>query len=99
MNLSGAIGVAAHACKVIMTGAILVLPVSHGNAAGIAGDYPNRSVRVLDQYGAGGATDVMSRMIGQKFSERFGQTILVDNRPGVPGNLAAALAAQATPDG
>src|SRR5258705_7325396 len=99
MSLNGAIGVAAHACKVIMTGGILVLPVSHGKAAGIAGDYPNRSVRVLDQYGAGGASDVMSRTIGQKFSERFGQTITVDNRPGAAGNLAADIAAKATPDG
>lgn len=99
MSLNGAIGVATRVSAVIMTAASLVFPMAQGNAAGIAGDYPNRSVRVLDQYGAGGATDVMSRMIGQKFSERFGQTILVDNRPGVAGNLAADIAAKATPDG
>jgi tripartite-type tricarboxylate transporter receptor subunit TctC len=78
---------------------MLVLTAAHGNAASIAGDYPNRSIRIFDQYGAGGASDVMSRTIGQKFSERFGQTLTVDNRPGAAGNLAADLAAKATPDG
>ena len=99
MKLNGAIGIAARAYAVIMTGAIIVLSVTRSEAASIVGDYPHKSIRVLDQYGAGGATDVMSRVIGQKFAERFGQTILVDNRPGVAGNLAADIAAKATPDG
>jgi tripartite-type tricarboxylate transporter receptor subunit TctC len=79
--------------------AICLWTAAPATAATIAGDYPARSIRVLDQYGAGGATDVMSRSIGQKFAERFGQTIVVDNRPGVAGNLAADLAAKAPADG
>ncbi len=67
--------------------------------ATIVDDYPRKSIRVLDQYGAGGATDVMARVIGQRLSERFGQSVLVDNRPGVAGNLAADMAAKAVPDG
>ena len=81
-----------------MTAALLV-PVAHSIAATIVDDYPRKSIRILDQYGAGGATDVMARVIGQKLTERFGQSVLVDNRPGVAGNLAADMAAKAAPDG
>ena len=86
---------AARACATIAMSAIFFLPVARGLAATIAGDYPNKSIRILDQYGTGGATDVMSRVIGQKITERYGQSVLVDNRPGVSGNIAA----KATPDG
>ena len=79
--------------------AICLCAAAHGKAATIVQDYPNRSIRVYDQYGAGGATDVMSRSIAQKFAERFGQSIVIDNRPGVAGNLAAELAAKAPADG
>lgn len=83
----------------IVVGAAGLLLAAASVAATITGDYPNRSIRILDQYGPGGATDVMSRVIGQKLTERFGQTVLVDNRPGVAGNLAAEMAAKANPDG
>ena len=83
----------------LMAAAIALLPGAVCGAASIVGDYPNKPIRVLDQYGVGGATDVMSRVIGQQLTERFGAQFVVDNRPGVAGNIAADIAARAAPDG
>ena len=47
----------------------------------------------------GGGNDAMGRLFGQKYAERFGQSVVIDNRPGAGGNLAAELVAKAVPDG
>ena len=62
-------------------------------------DYPHKSIRVIDPFPAAGAGDIIARTVGQKFAERNGQAFVVDNRPGAGGNVAAELAAKATPDG
>ena len=62
-------------------------------------DYPHKSIRVIDPFPAAGAGDIIARTVGQKFAERNGQAFVVDNRPGAGGNVAAELAARATPDG
>ena len=64
-----------------------------------ADSYPSRPIRVLIGFPAGGAGDVMARIMGPKLTERFGQPIIVDNRPGATGNVAAEIAARANPDG
>jgi tripartite-type tricarboxylate transporter receptor subunit TctC len=64
-----------------------------------ADDYPSKSIRVIDPFPAAGAGDIIARTVGQKFAERNGQAFVVDNRPGAGGNLAAEVAAKATPDG
>ncbi len=64
-----------------------------------ADDYPRKSIRVIDPFPAAGAGDIIARVIGQKFAERYGQAFVVDNRPGAGGNVAAELAAKAPPDG
>jgi len=64
-----------------------------------ADDYPHKSIRVIDPFPAAGAGDIIARTVGQKFAERNGQAFVVDNRPGAGGNVAAELAAKATPDG
>jgi tripartite-type tricarboxylate transporter receptor subunit TctC len=64
-----------------------------------ADDYPNKSIRVIDPFAAAGASDIMARLIAPKFTDRFGATMIVDNRPGAGGNVAAEIAAKATPDG
>ena len=64
-----------------------------------AQSYPNRSVRMILPFGAGGSVDVLSRMLGEQLSKRWGQTVVFDNRPGAGGNLAAELAAKSAPDG
>jgi tripartite-type tricarboxylate transporter receptor subunit TctC len=61
--------------------------------------YPTRPVHVLVGYAAGSAPDVLARLMGQWLSERFGQSFVVDNRPGAGGNLATQAVVRAPPDG
>jgi tripartite-type tricarboxylate transporter receptor subunit TctC len=61
--------------------------------------YPTKSIRIIDPFPPGGATDFLDRIVAQKLSERFQQAVIVDNRPGAGGNLGAEIAARATPDG
>ena len=62
-------------------------------------DYPNRPVRFVIPYPPGGNTDVFSRLIGARLSDRLGQQFVMDNRAGAAGTLGAALVAQSAPDG
>lgn len=62
-------------------------------------DYPNRPVRVLVAFTAGGTTDILTRAVSQKLSERLKQQFIIDNKPGGGGNIGTELAARATPDG
>jgi tripartite-type tricarboxylate transporter receptor subunit TctC len=62
-------------------------------------NYPHKSIRVIDPFAAAGASDIIARVVGQKFTERYGQPVVIDNRPGAGGNVAAKLAAESTPDG
>lgn len=61
--------------------------------------YPNRSVRFIVPFAAGGAVDILTRTVGKKLSATWGQQVLVDNRPGAGGNLGAEAAARAPADG
>jgi tripartite-type tricarboxylate transporter receptor subunit TctC len=61
--------------------------------------YPTRPIRLIVAFPPGGATDVIARTVGTPLSARLGQTVVVDNRPGSNGNIAAELAAKARPDG
>ena len=62
-------------------------------------DYPNRPIKLIVAFPPGGATDVIARMVGQPLGARLGQQVIVDNRPGSNGNIAAEVAAKARPDG
>lgn len=64
-----------------------------------AQDYPERPIRFVVGFSAGGASDVVARLAGQKLSQHIGQPVIVDNRPGAAGNIAADLVAKAPPDG
>ena len=61
--------------------------------------YPNRPVRVIVPFAPGGPSDVIARLLMQKFSENLGQQFYVENHAGGGGNLGTAVAARATPDG
>jgi tripartite-type tricarboxylate transporter receptor subunit TctC len=73
------------------------LPVASRMAR--AQTYPTRSVRLLLGFNAGGAPDVVARLLAQWLSERIGQNFLVENRPGAAGNIAAEAVVRAPPDG
>ncbi len=61
--------------------------------------FPDRPVRFIVPFPPGGATDALARIVGQKLTEAWGQQIVIDNRPGAGGNIAAALAARSQPNG
>jgi tripartite-type tricarboxylate transporter receptor subunit TctC len=65
----------------------------------VAQNYPARPVRVIVPFSAGGPTDVGARMVAQRLSERLGVQFYVENIPGASGNIGAAQAAKARPDG
>lgn len=64
-----------------------------------AGGYPSRPVRLIMGPGAGGPTDSVGRVLASKLTELWGQTVIVENRPGAGNTIATAAAAKATPDG
>ena len=68
-------------------------------AAANAAAYPDKPIRMLVGFAAGGGTDTTARAIGQPLSEALGQQVIVDNRPGAAGNIAADITAHSVPDG
>jgi tripartite-type tricarboxylate transporter receptor subunit TctC len=64
-----------------------------------AQSYPAKPIRIVVPFPAGGIADLFGRVIGQKFTEAWGQPTVVDNRPGAGGNIGADLVAKAPPDG
>jgi tripartite-type tricarboxylate transporter receptor subunit TctC len=64
-----------------------------------AQSYPTRHVHLLEGFGAGGAPDIVARLIGQSLSERLGPAFIIENRSGATGNIAAETVARAIPDG
>jgi tripartite-type tricarboxylate transporter receptor subunit TctC len=75
-----------------------LLAIAAGPAAAQNG-YPNRPVKLIVPFTAGGITDIVARLFAQKLTEDLGQRFFVDNRPGAGGNLALELAAKSPPDG
>lgn len=67
-------------------------------AAGAA-EWPTRPIRLLVGFAPGGGTDTTARAIGTKLTAALGQQVIVDNRPGASGTIAADITANATPDG
>ena len=70
-----------------------------GAPAALAQQYPVKPIRILVGFAAGGPSDVGARTIGQKLTEKWGQPVIVDFRPGAAGNIATDMAAKAPADG
>ncbi|MBI3937816.1 MAG: tripartite tricarboxylate transporter substrate binding protein [Betaproteobacteria bacterium] len=68
-------------------------------AGAAAQDYPTKPIRLIVPFAPGGGNDLIARVIGQKLTARWGQQIVVDNRPGAGGNIAAEITANSAPDG
>jgi tripartite-type tricarboxylate transporter receptor subunit TctC len=73
----------------------LALPI--GSAFAL--DYPTRPVRFIVGYPAGGSTDIVARLVGQKLSERLGQQFIIENKPGAGNNIGTETVVKADPDG
>ncbi len=65
----------------------------------VALDYPTRPVRFIVGFPAGGATDILARLIGQRLSERLGQQLVIENKPGAGNNIGTEAVVNADPDG
>jgi tripartite-type tricarboxylate transporter receptor subunit TctC len=79
--------------KRVLLAALLAL------AAPIAAAFPDKPVRFVVGFTPGGPSDILARALGQKLAERWKQQVVVENRPGAGGNIAAAEAAKGAPDG
>ena len=87
--------------KLARTACALIVACAAGGAVAAqqSTDYPNRPIRYIVGFAPGGINDIMARIVGQKLTETWGQQVIVDNRPGAGGNLAAEIVAKSSPDG
>ncbi len=89
------------ACAVIAYAALAAAQQNPSTSSGQAAtqNYPNRPVRLVSGYAAGGTTSLVGRMIGQKLTESWGQQFILDNRPGGGTLIGGEIVAKAPPDG
>jgi tripartite-type tricarboxylate transporter receptor subunit TctC len=78
---------------------VAVLADATVGSAPLAAGFPNRAVRIIVNFPAGGTADVLPRIVSQKLSEKWGQPVIVENRPGAGGNIGAEAVAKSAPDG
>ncbi len=87
------------ACRIVFATAVFALTAGVAGAQSKPAAYPARPVKIIVPFPAGGATDILTRVVGQKLGERIGQQMPVDNRPGAGANIGAEAAAKSPPDG
>jgi len=80
-------------------GALLAVALQFAGAAQSAQGFPERPVRMIVPYSAGGATDIVMRIVAQRLPEFLGQQVVVDNRPGAGGLIGTDTVAKSSPDG
>jgi len=79
-------------------GAGLVIGTLLGGAA-FAQDYPNKPIRIVAPFAPGGAVDILARIVAERLQPAYGQTVIVDNKPGASGHVGAQLVARSPGDG
>ena len=80
-----------------LTAGAVALPAVSGRASAQA--YPSQPIRIIVGFAAGSGSDIFARLMGQWLSERLGQTVLIENRPGGGGNIGTEAVVKAPPDG
>ena len=78
---------------------VAALTIALGLTSGAQAAYPERTIRLIVPFGAGGITDIVARQVGKGMGDALGQTFVIENRPGAGGVIAAQVAATAAPDG
>jgi len=81
-------------CAAASVATLCALPAANAQTA-----YPNKPIRMVVPFAAGGATDVLARVIGQKMSAGLGQPVIIDNKPGAAGIIGTDAVAKSAPDG
>jgi tripartite-type tricarboxylate transporter receptor subunit TctC len=82
-----------------LTLAAVALSSTLSTTASAQDTYPNKPIKVVVPFPAGGATDILTRAITEKLAQRIGQPVIIENRPGAGANIGAATVAKAAPDG
>lgn len=85
--------------SLLLTLCLAALGMTSVSTLAVAQAYPDRPVRIVVPFAAGGGSDVVGRAIAQKLSDKLGQSFVVENRTGAGGSLGASQVARATPDG
>src|SRR5438105_4596112 len=88
-----------HAIAVVLCGTALGIASATGTLAAEGDDYPSRVITLLVPFPPGGSSDIVMRLVAHKVAESIKQTIIIDNRPGGSGNVAAMAIKNAPPDG
>lgn len=81
----------AHTAAVLLAAALPALAAAQA--------YPSKPIKIIVPYSPGGTTDLLARLVGQKLTERMGQPVIVDNKPGANGMIGTEAVAKAAPDG
>jgi tripartite-type tricarboxylate transporter receptor subunit TctC len=93
MELRLALVASARICALAVVGCAASITVA------VAGEYPDRPIRIVTPFPAGSATDIVARPIAAKLSEKWSQPVVVDNRSGAGGTISAEIVAKSPPDG
>src|SRR5262249_54871369 len=78
---------------------LCVASAARAQAPDAAVAYPNRPIRIIVPFSAGSGSDFLARLIAPKMAEKWGQQVIVDNRPSAGGTVAGEIVTRATPDG
>src|SRR5690606_9777044 len=87
------------AALTLLAGSLGMSAMTGAMADDTVADYPSRPVTIVVPFPAGGATDITARLVADGLAKKWGQSVIVENRPGVGGNLGSEYVARAKPDG
>ncbi|QIL69616.1 tripartite tricarboxylate transporter substrate binding protein [Diaphorobacter sp. HDW4B] len=88
-----------HFLKLVASAGVLALASLAGTSALAQGDYPQKPIKLVVPFAAGGATDILGRLMATTMGEKLGQSVIVENKPGAGTMVAAAQVAKSVPDG
>jgi tripartite-type tricarboxylate transporter receptor subunit TctC len=78
---------------------LALVPLSQSWAQSAVQSYPNKPIRIVVTFTPGGAPDIIARLLGERFTAAWGQSVIIDNKPGSGGNMGSDFVAKSAPDG